>query len=578
MPNKIISVLICLISTISLFSCGDETDPEVPTEYVLVVDNGTGGGKFEEGQQVTITANPAPDQEVFDKWAGDIDNIESVTAAETKITMPAKNISVTATYKVDPSQVVSANVVIDGAITHQTMDGFGFFGGRDVWWGSADPVHFYSEAWLEKIITELGITIWRNELYPHDPPTSNTTPNQDAHWDKQRPMVQALQAKAVEHGVDLKIILTAWSPPGSMKWNSWGYSWIGDENAQRGPGPSGEDFWPERGSATTDNNSGSLNPNKYQEFAQWWIDALQMYRDAGVDVYAISLQNEPAFKQSFNSAFYTTHWYADMIAQVVPKIKAQFPDVRIYGSEHMLINEGRDSDYPYFFHMALKNHPTAMDNIDILAVHGYQDGVNANSGSELAKYWTNHKEVFAVPENKKTWMTETSGYEDAWEGEGDKPGALGLAVDIQTALLFGDLSAWVFWQGSGLGGINGYNLMSDLQTGKRYHASRQFYRFVRPGAVRISASSSDESVSISAFNHVANGTQTYVLINTATEPKGIQLTINGQSNAPTQFEVFVTSATKNSESAGMVSADEIVIVPARSVVTLQSGGSVLGQN
>jgi hypothetical protein len=35
-------------------------------------------------------------------------------------------------------------------------------------------------------------------------------------------------------------------------------------------------------------------------------------------------------------------------------------------------------------------------------------------------------------------MTETSGYLDAWEGTSNKPGALSLAIDMQTALYFGD--------------------------------------------------------------------------------------------------------------------------------------------
>ncbi|MBW3545766.1 MAG: RICIN domain-containing protein, partial [Bacteroidetes bacterium] len=140
-------------------------------------------------------------------------------------------------WKVEPvSGPISDGVTlsIDKNTRHQTIDGFGFFGARDVWWGSSDPAHFYSEAWLDKIVSDLGISIWRNELYPHNPPTGNTTPNQDAHWDEQRPMVQALKAKADQYGVDMKVILSVWSPPGEFKWESE-FSWAGDENATRGP-------------------------------------------------------------------------------------------------------------------------------------------------------------------------------------------------------------------------------------------------------------------------------------------------------------------------------------------------------
>src|SRR5690606_3911295 len=139
-----------------------------------------------------------------------------------------------------------------------------------------------------------------------------------------------------------------------------------------------------------------------------------MYEDAGVKVYAVSLQNEPLFSQSFNSGVYTTQWYADLVEAVAPLIKAEHPDVKIYGSENMLDMEGKDENWQWFYHNKLKQNPDAAAQLDIFAVHGYQDGVNASSGSELAMMWNKHLEEFAAPLNKKIWMTETSGYVDSW--------------------------------------------------------------------------------------------------------------------------------------------------------------------
>jgi hypothetical protein len=43
----------------------------------------------------------------------------------------------------------------------------------------------------------------------------------------------------------------------------------------------------------------------------------------------------------------------------------------------------------------------------------------------------------------------------------------------------------VWWQGSELGGTTEYSLMAGPGTlSKRYHVSKQFYRFIRPGARR----------------------------------------------------------------------------------------------
>jgi hypothetical protein len=263
-----------------------------------------------------------------------------------------------------------------------------------------------------------------------------------------------------------------------------------------------------------------------------------------------------------------------MINAVMPQVKAQHPTVKVFGSENMLDMEGASNNYSFFYHSKLKADPTAMNNIDILAVHGYLDGVSASSGSRLAGYWENHKREFSAPANKKAWMTETSGYLDAWEGTDSKPGALSLALDMQTALYYGDLSGWVYWQGSGLGGINEYNLMSDTEVGKKYYASKHFYRFIRPGAVRLATTSPDPEVSITAYEHAANGTHTLVLINSGTTAKAMNLSVTG-SGLPTSYEMFVTSATKNCESAGTVSTANSITLPARSVVTLQAGGMPL---
>jgi glucuronoarabinoxylan endo-1,4-beta-xylanase len=91
-------------------------------------------------------------------------------------------------------------VEIDKSTKYQTIEGFGFFGGADVWWSSPSAV--WNDAWAEKAISDLGITIWRNELFPPSIPGAS----QDADWGKQKPVVQGLKAKADKYKVDLKFI------------------------------------------------------------------------------------------------------------------------------------------------------------------------------------------------------------------------------------------------------------------------------------------------------------------------------------------------------------------------------------
>ena len=445
-------------------------------------------------------------------------------------------------------------ISIDKTISFQTIDGFGFFGAYDVWWGS----NMWNSTWSEKVISDLGITIWRNEWFPPSIPGAT----QDANWEKQKPVVVGLKAAADKYGVNLKNIVTIWSPPADLKWQC-SFTWAGDVNATRNEG------------TVSTRNGGTLNPNKYSEYADWLKTCIKFYKDEGVNLYALSLQNELMFRQTFNSCMYTTAWYCDLLNNVVPIIKASYPEVKIFGAENMMEMEGKDNNWPVFYHSAIKKDALATSNIDILAVHGYTDGVAPSTGSELAKMWTNHLEQFSKPMNKPVWMTETSGYSDSWEKSGSTPGALNLAMDICSGLIYGNISAWVWWQGSQSGSIGEFNLMNGTTSGKKYFVSKHYYRYIRPGAVRIKAISDDNEVYISAFENILKGTSTLVIINGGRADKTIAL---DGIDLPAEYSIYLTtSGDENCKLNGVVRSGKSnsFILPAKSVVTLQAGGDPL---
>ncbi|MFA7170705.1 MAG: chitosanase, partial [Candidatus Paceibacterota bacterium] len=75
--------------------------------YNLTITNGTGGGSYHAGTQVTITADTPATGKVFDKWTGSTTYISSMISPTTIVTMPASSITLTATYRdsdlLDPS-------------------------------------------------------------------------------------------------------------------------------------------------------------------------------------------------------------------------------------------------------------------------------------------------------------------------------------------------------------------------------------------------------------------------------------------------------------------------------------------
>jgi len=66
--------------------------------YTLTVTNGTGDGSYAAGTITTISADAPPSGKAFVRWIGDTDCIAGLGQSDTTVTMPASDVSVTATY------------------------------------------------------------------------------------------------------------------------------------------------------------------------------------------------------------------------------------------------------------------------------------------------------------------------------------------------------------------------------------------------------------------------------------------------------------------------------------------------
>ena len=445
----------------------------------------------------------------------------------------------------------AAQVTIDRTQRSQTIDGFGFFGAHDVWWGQ--PQDLVNTAWFDAAVDDLGITIWRNEL----PPPADAIAQQAADWTKMRPVVQAMANKAKSSGVPLKIILTVWSPPSSMK------CVVGTNGVQDGtPHPGGT------------KNGGGLCPSKRTAYADWLVAGLKQYADIGVEVYGLSFQNEPLFVEFYNSCVYNSQEYADTLAAIGPIIHAAYPNLKLFGSENMLAIEcgGKNGFDPYWYTANVMSRPAALSQMGMWAVHGYSDGVLATPTSQMSKYWASFY-AGTQSTNLPIWMTETSGYVDTIEAGATLPGALDLAQSIYAALYHGHLSGWVWWQGSELGAgmPSEFDLMSSVtKRGKKYYVSKNYYRYIRPGAQMVQAASDDTEVLVAAFDHDAAKTFTVIAINGGTASKSVTLT---GANLPAAFQAYRTSATEDCADVGAMPATTITL-PARSITSLVFGDTL----
>lgn len=72
--------------------------------YELTISGGTGSGKFKEGDRVTIIAESSNPKEIFSHWDGDVEYVDDVSLKTTTVTMPAKDITLTALWDLDTLQ------------------------------------------------------------------------------------------------------------------------------------------------------------------------------------------------------------------------------------------------------------------------------------------------------------------------------------------------------------------------------------------------------------------------------------------------------------------------------------------
>jgi glucuronoarabinoxylan endo-1,4-beta-xylanase len=441
------------------------------------------------------------------------------------------------------------DITIDVSKKFQTMEGFGGFGAKDVYWSSGP---FTSPDFVNTLINDLGLTILRDNIPtnfeiendnndPYNTDLSkynlhNTTPGHDGKLDDHLQYLKDMKAAGLN-----KLIVSIWSPPPWMKMNN---------NITNGTSQNSAP--PYNPNPTSSDNQ--LRTDMYEEFAEMCVAYIKVIKqETGIDVYALSLQNEPRFSQSYASCVYNGEALRDVIKVVGKRFKDEGLTTKIFMPEDVGYLEGVSS----MLQPALSD-DSARQYTNIIAVHGYAlDGVTANSPD--AQTWQTMYS-WGSQYDKPLWMTETSGFSNDWKG------AMDLAKAIYTAINFGNVSAWLFWEISQQS-IDEYSLMSSIgEKSKRYFVSKNFYRYVRPGAYRINASAPDETnIYPLAFKHDTENTQIIILINDSTISQAIKLSGVGLSS---QFEMFVTSETEDCKDDGVINSSEAILLPPNSVVTL----------
>jgi glucuronoarabinoxylan endo-1,4-beta-xylanase len=323
---------------------------------------------------------------------------------------------------------------------------------------------------------DLGLTMMRVRIAPTTWDSSTQTAGTSA-WTAE--LGNALAAQAM----GATVFATPWTPPASMK----------SDNSV---------------------NEGSLNAANYADFANYLEAYVNYATNQGVNLYAISMQNEPDWNPcgtggpTASSCYESCIWTAAQMDMWVANNSSVLTTKLIMPESYSFSAAMSDPSL---------NDPTAVDKIAIIGGHLY---------GAAPSYYTLAKTL-----NKDVWMTEhtvnlASG-ETTTQSMAD---ALSAATEVHNSMTVGQYNAYVYWWMVNSASLSYYSGLLGTDGNMTYFgaAIAQFARFVRPGYSRYNATASPASgVYISAYG--GSGHSVIVAINTNASAAGQAFTIQNQT-------------------------------------------------
>ena len=351
-----------------------------------------------------------------------------------------------------------------------------------------------------------------------------------SNWDLSNTssLISDIKAKGADYQVT-KFMSTPWTPPNNSvsKWKlSDSYKTMDYTKPEVG---------------------GTLDPAHYADYADVLADYVLGYKAKfGVDLSVLSLQNEPSFQCTYESADWTAAQLHDFLATLNTEftkkgVFTQLPNLKMMAPESQTAKE--DLIVPILSDAAT----SAL--LGVVGVHQYEFG-KSNASSYTPPTLAN-----SLAAGKRIWMTEFS--TAAWAQDASMTDGLLVARLVHMDLVVAQMSAFNYWWAWGTG--NGCLALTSGTQPKRLYAIGQYSRFIRPDWIRVDAVANPASnVYLSAFKNPAGNQVAMVAINAGTSEVPLALTIDaGRFGALTSYR---TSASENLANVGAVTAGTTVNV------------------
>jgi len=296
-----------------------------------------------------------------------------------------------------------------------------------------------------------------------------------------------------------------------------------------------------------------------------------MKNNYGVNLCALSIQNEPNVAASYQSCL----WTPQQIHDFVPYLQAALLSSNVASTKIML---AEDENWETNYYAVAMNDPAVATNVEIIACHDYDGSPPSILPVPLTK--------FANNTNAALWESEVSSYDPF---DGSITNAMYWASRIHLFMTVAGVNAFNYWWLIVDNNNNDNEGLTDLSgnPAKRMYVLGNYSRFVRPGFYRIGVSN-NAFTSISAYKDPASGSFAIVAVNTSFTT--VTQTFNLAFFTASSVTPWITSDTlslSNQPPVGVINSAFTCALPPLSVVTFvgqayappisvqQAGGNVI---
>ncbi len=334
---------------------------------------------------------------------------------------------------------------------------------------------------------------------------------------------------------DIKFFAAPWAPP----------AWMKNSGVRRGQtGTAGLNF--------VDN---SVKPEYYESYAQYFVKYIQAYKDQGIDVYSLSMQNEAQNNPKWEAATWSTDAVIDFVGNHLgPALEANGIDTQLVIWDWDKGNDPMHHDGFIKFNTTVLNNEKARKYIDGIAFHWYAGDVwHEIQGVPM---WS--EDFYSLDKVKEQfpdihlYATEACQEKGPWFGSFDP--ADRYIYDILNDFEHGT-ETWIDWNlvldkdgGPTQGVVNQCHAPIMLDENNKIHYQPSFYilkqisRTVQPGTVSIKTTTDldiaktaviDQSGNISVM--LGNVTDTEKTVNVVDKDRLVQVTLQPHSLTTVSF-------------------------------------------